>query len=202
MDTTNFMVTADTHFLHDNIVEFCGRPGYNPATLCIEDPVLHNIVMRNNWKRVVTPTTKVLHLGDLVLGKRADAERLYGGENELPGEKYLIKGNHDKRSDDFYKSLGFTVIPPFDLELDGWEFHYSHYPLTRLRKNQINFHGHIHNTFVDAVTRGHVNLGVDMRNYTPQNNFWHMKNAIRRMTGENRDRDHGPGGKDFDPPED
>lgn len=183
-------IVSDTHFLHANIVEFCQRPRN------------HNEVMRDNWTRVVGPDDQVLHLGDLVLGKRADAEALLSGENELPGRKYLIKGNHDKRSRSFYKGLGFEVIDPFVMSHGGWDFHFTHYPMKSVPVKAINVHGHIHNNFVEGLGRQHVNMSVEVRNFTPQSMHWHLDNAIRRMVDESCDRDWGPGGKDFDPPED
>ena len=186
----DFKVISDTHFLHKNIVEFCQRP------------TNHDDVMKANWAKVVYPTEQILHLGDLVLGKRADAEALLGGDNELPGKKYLIKGNHDKRSRSFYESLGFEVIDPFVLTYMDWDFHFTHYPMKVVPDGAINIHGHIHNNFIEGLDRQHVNMSVEVRNFTPQDMRWHLDNAIRRMTNEDRDRDWGPGGKDFDPPED
>ncbi len=186
----DFKTISDTHFLHKQIVEYCQRPAD------------HDAVMKENWERAVYPTERILHLGDLVLGRRADAEALLMGENELPGEKYLIKGNHDKRSRSFYKSLGFELIEPFVLEYMGWDVHFTHYPMKVVPDGAINIHGHIHNTYIEGLTRAHCNMAVEMRNFTPQDTRWHIDNTIRRLTNESRERDHGPGGKDFDPPED
>lgn len=186
-------VTSDSHFLHKNIEMFCQRP---------KD---HQEIMVSRWNSVVGPEDTILHLGDLVLGKRVDAEKFFAN-NPLNGKKYLLRGNHDKRSVAFYASLGFTVIKPFDVEFEGWRVFFTHYPLTppvkTLEQKEISIHGHVHNLYVPNLTVQHYNVGVDMRHLTPVSTEWAIRNTIRRVTEEDRSRDYQPGGKDFDPPED
>lgn len=191
-------VTSDHHFLHDNIVGFCRRPGHEDG-----DTQRHNHRMRNNWINTVRPTDTILHLGDLVLGSRADAEALLGGKMELPGRKFLLKGNHDKRSRSFYESLGFEIVDPFDLEVNGYRVFFSHYPLIppvkTLGEGEINLMAHVHNSYVPGLTQRHVNVGVDMNHLYPVDTMWHIENAIRRCEHEDRVRDYMPAGKDLEP---
>jgi calcineurin-like phosphoesterase family protein len=53
-----------------------------------------------NWNRLIQPEEIVFHVGDLTLGKRENIEDL---APLLNGELYLMRGNHDRRSNGFYQ---------------------------------------------------------------------------------------------------
>lgn len=188
-----FFVTADTHFLHPAIGGFCNRPEN------------HQELIVQRWNETVGPDDVIIHLGDLVLGKRKAAEAFFESA-QLNGRKFLVLGNHDKRSKSFYAGIGFEVIDPFVLDYEGWKVYFTHYPLVppvhTLAGDEINTHGHVHNLYVDNLSVRHTNVGVDMRHLTPQDAEWHIKNSIRRLSREDRTRDWQRGGKDFEPPED
>lgn len=147
-------IISDTHFGHKNIVKYCDRP---------ED---HDNVMLKNWWRIVTIDDEVLHLGDLTFKSN------YVGFSQLPGHKYLMLGNHDHKSHDWYEDHGFTVVPK------RMYYHhkdkvilFSHYPETRLDIPwHINIHGHVHNNAPQYTTREgrlRINVSVEVMDYTP-----------------------------------
>jgi calcineurin-like phosphoesterase family protein len=147
---------SDTHFGHKNIVEYCKRP------------VNHNELMVENWQKLVAPEDSIFHLGDVFMGK-GSKEFAQSIVPELPGQKYLIPGNHDTESKEFYESLGFHLAwQPFYFN-EGLCF--THYPLCRdYAKWKTNIHGHIHNQGYAPGTppkRSYVNVSVEVTGYAP-----------------------------------
>jgi calcineurin-like phosphoesterase family protein len=163
-DIENTWVTSDNHFGHANIEHLCKRPP-NTDTLMVEE-----------WTRLVPADALLLHLGDVAY--RADFEMWRRVIAQLPGDKHLIIGNHDKQPVKYYKSCGFTVIEPFLFTYNGKPISFSHYPLEtpRTDPDQLRIHGHIHNngygydphTDSSGPARiGHINLSVEVTKYRP-----------------------------------
>lgn len=86
-ETDNIWFTADTHFCHDNIVRFSGRPFANGAEMNEE------IIRR--WNETVPEDGIVFHLGDFCLGGSKDWNDIM---HRLHGKIYLILGNHDMKN--------------------------------------------------------------------------------------------------------
>lgn len=86
-ETDNIWFTADTHFCHDNIVRFSGRPFANGAEMNEE------IIRR--WNETVPEDGIVFHLGDFCLGGSKDWNDIM---YRLHGKIYLILGNHDMKN--------------------------------------------------------------------------------------------------------
>lgn len=172
----NYYFISDTHFYHDNIVKYCNRP---------ED---HMKIMVKNWNKVVTDNDIVFHLGDVAFKtteKETELQKLF---KLLKGKKHLIKGNHDTRNDDFYKSLGFLTIENYymDLRIDNKKIMCCHYPLVitphtnETQKEVITqlideykslkfthvIHGHVHNS-LKLPYKNHYNVSVENIDYTP-----------------------------------
>lgn len=72
---------ADTHFSHEKIIQYCNRPFKSVEEM--------NRVMLKNWNNTVGKNDLVLHLGDLYLGKKAEAREFL---TKLNGRKILIMG--------------------------------------------------------------------------------------------------------------
>jgi calcineurin-like phosphoesterase family protein len=181
--TLDTWIISDTHFFHDNIVKFCNRPE------------THNELMLELWRIWVRPSDTVLHLGDLFMGKGA-REKFIELAPELTGDKYMIRGNHDKQTDSWYERHGFKMVGDLlghfveeDITRDGtpyqnhvknygfyWNYKgdrilFSHYPDTNLLDWTINVHGHIHNNPPSHALRktgkDYRNVGVEVLNYAP-----------------------------------
>jgi calcineurin-like phosphoesterase family protein len=171
-------VWSDTHFGHRNIVKFQARPE------------THEVIMLDNWIRRVPEGSQILHLGDVFLGKQGNPERWARVISRMPGEKFLILGNHDKAKLRIYTEVaGFTVVPPFIHQ----GFAFTHRPITpeypmyceQTRTDlkpadyhlgwNVNFHGHVHSneyrpehdgTYMDD--KRYVNLSVEMLDLAPR----------------------------------
>ena len=154
-------VISDTHWLHDRIVEYCGRPAD------------HNERMLANWNKVVGPDDVVLHLGDLVLGPRDENEctsLFWSTSSELNGKKFLLKGNHDEKPNEWYDQHGFEVVDTHCwMKHRGYKITFSHIPVVLTYKNEINVHGHVHNSSFSGLTKRHLNVSVEVIDYTPKN---------------------------------
>lgn len=160
--TPTTWIVSDTHFGHKNIVKYCNRPMH------------HNSLMIAKWNKHVADDDLVLHLGDLAVWYGDTEEYWLGVASSLPGKKYMLRGNHDKRKDKTYAEYGWTVIPEFiqDIGVNGQRVLFSHYPdETRIGDWDINIHGHIHNNDLDprlaATKRRYVNVSIEMMDYRP-----------------------------------
>ena len=153
---------SDTHFFHVNIGQYCSRPdGWQD--LIIE-----------NWNRWIGPKEIVFHLGDLVLGKKENAQALIP---LLNGKLYLIRGNHDRRSAAFYQDLGITLVKdPYRMDMtDGMQLVFSHSPIVPLPPRLLNLHGHIHNNPAPELGPCHINLSIEVLQYRP----WRLGDVLK-----------------------
>lgn len=120
---------SDTHFNHDNIATYCDRP---------RD--FTDIILRN-WRATVRPEDLVIHLGDVLIGKRTSANKIL---SSLPGRKVLVRGNHDQHS-----GCSWWMDNGFDFACDAMVFRrcwLTHKPSGSLPEGcDVNIHGHLHN---------------------------------------------------------
>lgn len=166
-----FYVVSDTHFFHKNIIKYCGRDEN------------HNNIMIDRWNKAVGPNDVVLHLGDLVFTSRGTKQQAFFDSvgPSLNGKKFLILGNHDNPHwIKHYEAAGFKVIKPFWMKYRGFGVSFDHYPcekgLIAKGDESIRVHGHIHNNGYQSVyvkrkemkRYGHVNVSVEVVDYTPQ----------------------------------
>ena len=173
-------VIGDTHWYHDNIVKYCDRPEH------------HNYLMVDNWVKTVREEDTVIHMGDIAVWHGDVEDKLIKLFKKLPGKKILIRGNHDKKTDEWYKeNLGFEKVLQYMVMGDILFFHY---PIqidkycNQKTINKINdikkvikkynikkiVHGHIHNKH--SKQPNHFNCSVEVINYTPI--------EINRLLGE------------------
>ena len=133
-------VISDTHFNHENIIQYCGRPFANAD--------LMNECLVDNWNEVVKPQDKVYHLGDVYMG--SSPEHPFSILSKLNGKKRLILGNHDSGRDQnllkaFQKIDVWRMFPEFGLLLTHVPVHESTLQKGRFReRGLLNVHGHIH----------------------------------------------------------
>ena len=126
-----YWITTDTHFGHENIKKFCGRPeGF-------EDLILEGIRKR------VKKGDVLIHLGDVAWTSVAEwHERLI---TVADCRTWLIKGNHDWNSNVWYTERGWDcVCDSMSINRFGKKILLSHEPMS-LGENDINIHGHVHN---------------------------------------------------------
>ena len=158
--TLNTWIVSDTHFKHQNIVRLANRP------------VNHDALMEKNWRNVVAVPDPVLHLGDVGIWYNktamAEAEEIV---SSLPGDKYLIMGNHDEKlGREYFEKQGFTILDPFTQVIEGRRIRFTHAPETEDWDWDINIHGHIHiNGYPGNAdpTRDYRNVSIESTDFTP-----------------------------------
>ena len=130
-------IIADTHFYHENIKRYQGRP----------DDFNEQII--RNWCKLVAYDDVVIHLGDVIFGLDKE-KRLPSLIASLPGKKILCRGNHDPKPAEWYMEHGFDFACDYFVYQD---IAFSHAPLTPLppqtlvsdgRLVNVNIHGHFH----------------------------------------------------------
>lgn len=89
--------TADHHFNHANIIEYCNRPFYNVEQMNEE------LIIR--WNNKVGVGDIIFHLGDFGFG---NVRRII---DRLNGMIYLIPGSHDSL-DGYYMHERLTIYSP------------------------------------------------------------------------------------------
>jgi calcineurin-like phosphoesterase family protein len=149
-------VIGDTHFLHERLAQ-----EYEPSRMALDN---HNEVMIERWNEVVSPKDILLHLGDLCLGKKDDFPTI---AQRLPGQKYLIRGNHDRRSRPWYYEQGFTSVPEFWMDYKGYRILFSHRPdsVSVTYPKHLNVHGHVHSKTLED--RRLINLSAEAIDFRP-----------------------------------
>ena len=87
---------------------------------------------------------------------------------QLNGIKYLVKGNHDIQSNEYYRNAGFAEV--YDMPvLYGGFWILSHEPLY-INENMpyANLFGHVHNSpIVKDYSRQHYCVSVERIDYCP-----------------------------------
>lgn len=146
--------------------------------------------MIKRWRQTVKSTDTILHLGDLFFGGQEQYAKFYMDITpQLPGRKFLILGNHDKRKYDF-EFLGFEVIEPFEMHYKGFKVTFDHYPkiLTKSQRandKRLHLHGHTHSYgYAHGETErwGNINCCVEVNQYRPQKVTSLLDTAIYKRT--------------------
>lgn len=153
--------TADHHFNHPKVIEFCQRPFAS-----IEEMTERLIA---SWNEVIGRGDTVYHLGDFCLtwGKRDDAlvDSLL---SRLNGNKHLIYGNHDRDVVKESPRWGWAGDYKY-ITVDKQKIVLFHYPIRSWRSNHHgswHLHGHSHGSLTD-VGGYSMDVGVDCTEYRP-----------------------------------
>ena len=141
--------TSDTHFNHANVIKYCGRP------FASSDEMNREMIAR--WNATVGPEDTVYHLGDFALGRFAEAPTILRRLNGT--RKILVLGNHDRSARQML-AIGFDEVHK-RTEWNGWLL--QHHPIRTPVKLLC---GHIHEKWLRLGWT--INVGVDVRNFTPR----------------------------------
>jgi len=182
-------VTADIHFNHVSCIKYCpdrwiDNRGF-PEPDSIDVQTMNEKIIEN-WNKVVGVFDRVYILGDVAMGKIAEAPKCV---SRLNGIKHLILGNHDKT---IVKLPEFSDL--FASSQDYLEFTYrkegikqpivmSHFPFhswNGQHHGTIMLHGHLHSPpdklMIDPERR-RMDVGLDGHNLTP----WNLDEVVEMM---------------------
>jgi len=154
--------TADTHFGHNKIIEYCNRPFSS-----IEE---HDATIVDNWNSRVGKKDMVFHLGDF--GFYQTNEQLEKLGRSLNGRIHLILGNHDKPGK--MKHVPFAWIKDVYFlkthTIGGFSqgiflSHYGHRVWPKSGRSSFHLFGHSHTKLPPHGLS--FDVGVDNFNYYP-----------------------------------
>lgn len=167
---------SDWHYGHANCIAFDGRP----FTSCEE----MNSELIRRWNNVVKNDDKVYMLGDMFWCKGSDAVPVL---KELKGQKYLVKGNHDRCHDAAFAHCFASINEYMEVEDNGRKVVLCHYPIPCFKNHfygWYHLYGHVHTSFEHNMMMHHkylieelyskpcqmYNVGAMLpyMNYTPQ----------------------------------
>ena len=166
---------ADTHFSEENIMRYENRP--------FKDIVEMDTELVSRWNRIVNKDDDVYVLGDF----GADGQEIFI-LNQLNGKKFLIKGNHDVKPNQYYRDSGFEEVYDHPIIIkDFWIL--SHEPLY-INENMpyANLFGHVHNSpIIKTYSEQHYCVSVERINYTPIS-FEDIIIAVQRKMSRDKDQ--------------
>lgn len=146
---------ADTHFSEENIMRYENRP-FKSITEMDEELIFR-------WNNAVNKHDEIYVLGDFGAdGKEASIL------NQLNGKKFFIKGNHDIKSNQYYRDSGFGEVYDHPVIIkDFWIL--SHEPLyVNTNMPYANLFGHVHDSpIIKTYSKQHYCVSVERINYTP-----------------------------------
>jgi len=146
---------ADTHFSEDNIRRYENRPYQSAAEM--------DKALIENWNKVVSEEDEVFVLGDLG-GDKYEKEIL----SKLNGTKYLVKGNHDTKPNEYYRNCGFKEV--YDFPVIFKNFWILSHDAMYVNRNMpyANLFGHVHNNpIIKDYSSQHFCVSAERINYTP-----------------------------------
>jgi len=153
----NIWFTADQHFWHENILEYCDRPFRTVNQMNEQLIELHNNVVKTN--------DIVWMLGDFTLAGGNHFESVQRLVNRLNGKKHLVLGNHDKFKPFTYVGMGFLTVHT-NMHLELLDIYLTHDPaVANVRRDKLWLVGHIHKLYKHA--KNTINVGVDQWNFMP-----------------------------------
>ena len=155
--------TADTHFGHTSILQFCNRPWKTIAKM--------NRALIRNWNDSISENDTVYILGDFVWAGPSKQHEVETIVNKLNGTKILVYGNHDRLTPIQYTECGIhQVIYPYTKYLSYYLFHDPALAVA-CPNYSICITGHHHGIYGKTrEVKGNkiiIDVGVDIWDYKP-----------------------------------
>ena len=164
----NIILITDTHFNHKQLIEYGRKPDFEELT--------------KKWlKNNIKPEDLLIHLGDICIGN--DIENSNWFKKELQCKTYLVRGNHDRKSFNWYFDNGWDVVADrLDMDIFGKKICFTHMPVAWDGYFELNLHGHFHDTdhrrlepeFNKVICGYNKLLALEVNNYQG----WYLKNLI------------------------
>ena len=130
---------SDWHSGHGNIIAFDNRPFRSVEQM--------NETLVQRWNSVVEPGDIVYVLGDMFWCNSNLAIPIL---QKLNGQKFLVKGNHDRCNDGRFTKQFVKVTEYLEVEDNGRKVVLCHYPIPCFKNHfygWYHLYGHVHNSF-------------------------------------------------------
>ena len=130
---------ADWHYGHANCIGFDNRPFIDVNEM--------NRELVNRWNNVVSAGDLVYVLGDMFWTKTSDTIPVL---DSLNGQKFLVKGNHDRVKDAQLAKRFVKIDDYVEIEDGGNNIVLSHYPIPCFKNHfygWYHLYGHVHSSF-------------------------------------------------------
>lgn len=158
--------TADHHFGHKNIIEYCNRPFES-----VEE--MDNILIAK-WNSKISSVDTVYHLGDFCFGNitkvKSYLSKLNGYISILTSQ-YLHDSNWFGKNVELKSKTGqhVRIIPHyFEIKINSIPIIMFHFPIEEWNKKHygsIHFHGHSHGN--SRKEKNRFDVGVDVWDFYP-----------------------------------
>ena len=151
-------VTADMHYGHTNIIKYESRPFNNAEDM--------DAALIKNWNKVVSKNDKVFVLGDVSFHNKEKTAEIV---QQLHGRKFLVKGNHDQRNNQWFIDVGFDEVSSYPIIYKDW-FVMQHEPPHYVNDAMPFFflYGHVHASEpYRTVTKTSACVSVERWEYSP-----------------------------------
>ena len=130
---------SDWHYGHKNVLGFDNRPFTSIEQM--------NEELIRRWNSVVSAGDLVYILGDMFWCTPKIAAPIM---EQLNGQKFLVKGNHDRWHDSKFDKLFVKIDEYMEIEDEGRKVVLCHYRFPCIKNNfygWIHLYGHVHNSF-------------------------------------------------------
>lgn len=149
--------TSDLHFGHKGILNFC------PETRPFSDIDEMEQAIIANWQQQVAQNDRVYILGDVFFCGPDKAHKII---DQLPGQKHLIFGNHDKtiRNNKPLRDKFVSTSEYKEITLDKVKICMFHFPIWewyQIHRGSYHLFGHVHGN--NAVPGRAMDVGIDSR---------------------------------------
>ena len=155
--------TADTHFLHTNILCYCNRPFKTVTEM--------DDTMITNWNSKVKPNDTIYHLGDFIFGEYESILK------RLNGKIFLILGSHDGNAFE-HKNRFVDIRRLHEFRKDDIHITLCHYSMRvwpRSHYNSFHLYGHSHG-HLESFGKS-FDVGVDSNNF----HVWSLDEIVAKM---------------------
>ncbi len=162
---------GDTHFGDADIIKYEGRPFKFPEEM--------DEALIDSLNKDIAPEDEVWFLGDF--GADGYEEEIL---SNLNGTKYLIKGNHDTKTNEEYRKFGFKEVYDKPVLYDNF-FLLSHEPqYMNTKMPYVNIFAHVHGSPIYKDHSGyHYCVSVERTGYSSVS-----YNDIRKTIKAHRDK--------------
>jgi len=167
-------ITSDQHYFDKQAIQYNNRP----YDLSFDGMIENAIDMFNNFNSVVEKDDLTIFLGDVAFITSKSKAIFKEMAKNLYGNKILVLGNHDRKTEEFYKNCGFLAVTDY---IKIGRYFLCHYPLDRCfsshEKHLLSIckqlkcdtiiHGHVHDLDIIDTDFERINVSVDHHEMMP-----------------------------------